>query len=60
MDNQAVIIDNDTNYTKMGYGGNLVNNDKYDYLIWEQAINQAKISNKHKLTYPMRDDIHYS
>ena len=77
---QAVVIDNDTGYTKMGYAGNLdpdfiiptaildkkstfgvpTNNDKYDYLIGEQAINQAKISNKHKLTYPMKDGIHYS
>ena len=23
MDKQAVVIDNDTNYTKMGYGGSL-------------------------------------
>ena len=37
-----------------------INNDKYDYLIGEQAINQAKISKKHKLTYPMKDGIHYS
>ena len=34
-----------------------INNDKYDYLIGEQAINQAKISNKYKLTYPMKDGI---
>ena len=74
---QAVIKDNDTGYTKMGYGGNLdpdfviptaildkkstlgvsINNDKYDYLIGEQAINLAKISNKYKLTYPMKDGI---
>ena len=66
MDNQDVIIDNDTGYTKMGYGGNIdpdfiiptaildkkstlgisIKNDKYDYLIGEQAINQAKISKK--------------
>ena len=77
---QAVIIDNDTGYTKMGYGGNLdpdfiiptaildkkstlglfIKNDEYNYLIGEQAINQDKISNKHKLTYPMKDGIHYS
>ena len=57
---QAVIIDNDTGYTKMGYAGNIdpdlvvptaildkkstlrisINNDKYDYLFGEQAINQ--------------------
>ena len=78
MDNQAVIIDNDTGYTKMGYAGNIdpdfiiptaildkkkntigvsINYDEYDYLIGEQAINQAKISNKHKLIYPMKDGI---
>ena len=78
MDKQAVVIDNDTNYTKMGYAGNIdpdiiiptaildkkkntigvsINYDKYDYLIGEQAINQAKISKKHKLTYPMKDGI---
>ena len=77
MDKQAVIIDNDTGYTKMGYAGNIepdfiiptaildkkstlgvsTNNDKYDYLIGEQAINQAKISKKHKLTYPMKDGL---
>ena len=77
---QAVIIDNDTGYTKMGYAGNIepdfiiptaildkkstlgvsTNNDKYDYLIGEQAINQAKISDKYKLTYPMKDGIHHS
>ena len=34
-----------------------INYDEYDYLIGEQAINQAKISNKHKLTYPMKDGI---
>ena len=72
---KAVIIDNDTGYTKMGYAGNIdpdfviptaildktlvvsINYDKYDYLIGEQAINQAKISKKHKLTYPMKDGI---
>ena len=78
MDKQAVVIDNDTGYTKMGFAGNIdpdiiiptaildkrkdiisvsINYDKYDYLIGEQAINQAKISNKHKLTYPMKDGI---
>ena len=78
MDKQAVVIDNDTGYTKMGYAGNIdpdfviptaildkkkntigvsINYDKYDYLIGEQAINQAKISKKHKLTYPMKDGI---
>ena len=77
MDKQAVVIDNDTNYTKMGYAGNIdpdfiiptaildkkstlgvsTNNDKYDYLIGEQAINQAKISKNHILTYPMKDGI---
>ena len=76
---QAVIMDNDTGYTKMGYAGNIepdfviptaitdldkkrtlgvsIKNDEYDYLIGEQAINQAKISKKHKLTYPMKDGI---
>ena len=76
---QAVVIDNDTNYTKMGYAGNIdpdfiiptaiadldkkstfgvsIKNDKYDYLIGEQAINQAKASKKHKLTYQKKDGI---
>ena len=79
---KAVIIDNDTSYTKMGYGGNIdpdfiiptaildkkstlgilmkTKTDEYDYYIGEQAINQAKTSKKHKLTYPMQDGIHYS
>ena len=77
MDNQAVIMDNDTGYTKMGYAGNIepdfiittaiadkmsafgksIKHDEYDYFIGEQAINQAKISNKHKLIYPMKDGI---
>ena len=79
MDKQAVVIDNGTGFTKMGYAGNLdpdfviptaiadldkkstlgvsIKNDEYDYYIGEQAINQAKTSKKHKLTYPMQDGI---
>ena len=79
MDKQAVVIDNGTGFTKMGYAGNLdpdfviptaiadldkkstlsvsTKNDEYDYFIGEQAINQAKTSKKHKLTYPMQDGI---
>ena len=81
MDKQAVIIDNCTGLTKMGYANNIepdlviptaitdldkkstlgilmkTKTDEYDYLIGEQAINQAKISKKHKLTYPMQDGI---
>ena len=34
-----------------------IKHDEYDYLIGEQAINQAKISKKHILTYPMKDGI---
>ena len=32
-------------------------NDEYNYYIGEQAINQAKTSKKHKLTYPMQDGL---
>ena len=79
MENQAVVIDNGTGFTKMGYAGNLdpdfviptciadldkkstlsvsTKNDEYGYFIGEQAINIAKTSKKHKLTYPMADGI---
>ena len=79
MDKQAVVIDNGTGFTKMGYAGNLdpdfviptaiadldkkstlsvsTKNDEYNYYIGEQAINQAKTSKNHKLTYPMADGI---
>ena len=79
MDKQAVVIDNGTGFTKMGYSGNLVpdfviptaladldkksilsvstKNDEYNYFIGDQAINNAKTSKKHKLTYPMQDGI---
>ena len=79
MDKQAVVIDNGTGYTKMGYAGNLDpdfviptaiadldkkstlsvsnKNDEYNYYIGEQAINQAKTSKNHVLTYPMQDGI---
>ena len=79
MDKQAVVIDNGTGFTKMGYAGNLDpdfviptaiadldkkstlsvsnKNDEYNYYIGEEAINQAKTSKKHTLTYPMQDGI---
>ena len=79
MDKQAVVIDNGTGFTKMGYAGNLdpdfviptaiadldkkstlsvsTKNDEYNYYIGEKAINEAKTSKKHKLTYPMQDGI---
>jgi len=79
MDYPAVVIDNGTGFTKMGYAGNLdpdfviptaiadldkkstlgvsIKNDEYDYYIGEQAINKAKTSKNHKLTYPMQDGI---
>ena len=77
MDKQAVVIDNGTGYTKMGYAGNLdpdfviptaiadldkkstlsvsTKNDEYNYYIGEEAINKAKESKNHKLTYPMQN-----
>ena len=79
MDKLAVVIDNGTGFTKMGYAGNLDpdfviptaiadldkkstlsvsnKNDEYNYYIGEQAINQAKQSKHHTLTYPMQDGI---
>ena len=79
MDKQAVVIDNGTGYTKMGYAGNLdpdfvvptaiadldkkstlsvsTKNDEYNYYIGDQAINKAKESKNHKLTYPMQNGI---
>ena len=79
MDKLAVVIDNGTGFTKMGYAGNLDpdfviptaiadldkkstlsvsnKNDEYNYYIGEEAINQAKTSKKHTLTYPMQDGI---
>ena len=79
MDKQAVVIDNGTGFTKMGYAGNLdpdfviptaiadldkkstlsvsTKNDEYNYYIGEQAINKAKESKNHKLTYPMQNGI---
>ena len=79
MDKLAVVIDNGTGFTKMGYAGNLdpdfvvptaiadldkkstlsvsTKNDEYNYYIGDQAINKAKESKNHKLTYPMQDGI---
>ena len=79
MDKQAVVIDNGTGFTKMGYAGNLdpdfvvptaiadldkkstlsvsTKNDEYNYYIGEEAINIAKTSKNHKLTYPMQNGI---
>ena len=79
MDTQAVVIDNGTGFTKMGYSGNLdpdfviptaiadldkkstlsvsTKNDEYNYFIGEVAINKAKESKNHKLTYPMQNGI---
>ena len=79
MDKQAVVIDNGTGYTKMGYAGNLdpdfviptaiadldkkstlsvsTKNDEYNYYIGDHAINKAKESKNHKLTYPMQNGI---
>ena len=79
MDKQAVVIDNGTGFTKMGYAGNLdpdfvvptaiadldkkstlsvsTKNDEYNYYIGDQAINKAKESKNHKLTYPMQNGI---
>lgn len=75
----AVVIDNGTGYTKMGYSGNLDpdfifptaiadiskkssvsvsnKNDEYNYFIGNEALETARRSNNHSLTYPMSDGI---
>ncbi len=80
MDTQnAVVIDNGTGFTKMGYAGNLdpdfvfptaiadvakktnlsvsTKNDEYNYCIGDDAMEIARKSTKHSLTYPMQDGV---
>lgn len=79
MNNKAVVIDNGTGYTKMGYAGNLdpdfffptaiadINkksnltvsnkNDEYNYSIGNEALEMARTSPHHSLSYPMQNGV---
>lgn len=79
MSKKAVVIDNGTGFTKMGYSGNLdpdfvfptaiadiakktnltvsTKNDEYNYFIGYEALETARKSANHCLTYPMQNGI---
>ena len=75
----AVVIDNGTGSTKMGYAGNVdpdfvfptaiadvakksnltvsTKNDEYNYSIGYEALETARKSSNHSLTYPMQNGL---
>jgi actin-related protein 3 len=77
--NKAVVIDNGTGYSKLGYAGNLDpdfvfptaiadvakkssvsmsnKNDEYNYTIGWEALDLARKSSNHVLTYPMQNGV---
>jgi actin-related protein 3 len=77
--NKAVVIDNGTGYSKLGYSGNLDpdfvfptaiadvakksnvsmsnKNDEYNYTIGWEALDLARKSSNHVLTYPMQNGV---